>query len=81
MHRRSPRASGPFIPVDCTNLSGDLFATQLFGHVKGAFTGADRDMLGFFRAAEGGTIFLDEISELPLGIQGKFLRVLQEEEM
>jgi len=78
VHRNSRRASGPFIPVDCTILSEELFASQLFGHVKGAFTGADRDTLGFFCTADGGTIFLDEIGELPLSVQGKFLRVLQE---
>ncbi len=78
IHQSSLRAAGPFIPVDCTNLSGDLFASELFGHVKGAFTGADQDTLGFFRAANGGSIFLDEISEIPLPIQARLLRVLQE---
>ena len=68
----------PFIPVDCTTLTGQLFESQLFGHVKGAFTGAIHDTLGFFRAADGGTIFLDEISEIPLDLQAKLLRVLQE---
>ena len=78
IHHHSRRGKGPFVPVDCTSISGELFSSQLFGHVKGAFTGADRDTLGFFAAADGGTIFLDEIGELPLGLQGKFLRVLQE---
>jgi len=78
IHRRSPRAGGPFVPVDCTNLSGELFASQLFGHVKGAFTGAEENTLGFFRAAEGGTLLLDEIGELPPAVQGRLLRVLQE---
>ncbi len=78
LHRRSRRACKPFVPVDCTNLSGELFSSQLFGHVKGAFTGADRDTLGFFRAADGGTIFLDEVGELSLGLQAKLLRVLQD---
>jgi len=78
IHQLSPRAEGPFVPVDCTNLSGELFASQLFGHVRGAFTGADRDTLGFFRAADGGTIFLDEISELSSSVQARLLRVLQE---
>lgn len=78
IHRNSDRLSKPFIPVDCTNLSGELFASQLFGHVKGAFTGADRATLGFVRAADSGTLFLDEIGELPLQTQAKLLRVLQE---
>jgi transcriptional regulator with PAS, ATPase and Fis domain len=78
IHQNSLRSASPFIPVDCTNLSGELFASQLFGHVKGAFTGADHDTLGFFRAANKGTVFLDEISEIPLLIQSKLLRVLQE---
>jgi two-component system response regulator HydG len=78
LHSLSLRASGPFIPVDCINLSGELFSSQLFGHVKGAFTGADQETLGFCRAANGGTIFFDEIGDLPQGVQGKLLRVLQE---
>ena len=78
IHYHSPRAQQPFIPVDCTTLTGQLFESQLFGHVKGAFTGAVHDTLGFFRAADGGTIFLDEISEIPLDLQAKLLRVLQE---
>ena len=78
IHRLSGRSRGPFVPVDCTNLSGELFASQLFGHVRGAFTGADRDTLGFFRAADAGTIFLDEISELSASVQARLLRVLQE---
>ena len=78
IHYHSTRVSGPFVPVDCTTLTGQLFESQLFGHVKGAFTGAIHDTLGFFRAADGGTIFLDEISEIPLDLQAKLLRVLQE---
>ena len=78
MHYNSDRSHGPFIPVDCTTLTGQLFESQLFGHVKGAFTGAAGDTLGFFRAADGGTILLDEIGELDLGLQAKLLRVLQE---
>ena len=66
------------MPVDCTTLRDTLFESQLFGHVKGAFTGADRPTLGFFRAAHGGTLFLDEIGELPLHIQAKLLRCIQE---
>lgn len=78
IHHSSQRAERPFVPVDCTTLTGQLFESQLFGHVKGAFTGAIHDTLGFFRAADGGTIFLDEISEIPLDLQAKLLRVLQE---
>jgi DNA-binding NtrC family response regulator len=78
LHRSSDRASGVFIPVDCTTLTGQLFESQLFGHIRGAFTGAVDNTLGFFRAANGGTIFLDEISEIPLDLQAKLLRVLQD---
>ena len=78
IHENSPRAGQPFVPVDCTALSGELFASHLFGHVKGAFTGADYERLGCFRAAEGGTILLDEIGELSLDLQSKLLRALQE---
>ena len=74
----SDRADKIFVPVDCTTLTGQLFESQLFGHVKGAFTGAVDNTLGFFRAADGGTIFLDEISEIPLELQAKLLRVIQE---
>ncbi|MBN1788531.1 MAG: sigma-54-dependent Fis family transcriptional regulator [Sedimentisphaerales bacterium] len=78
IHLCSNRADKVFIPVDCTTLTGQLFESQLFGHVRGAFTGAVSDTLGFFRAADSGTIFLDEISEIPLDLQAKLLRVLQE---
>ncbi|HBG77947.1 MAG TPA: hypothetical protein DDW84_03730 [Phycisphaerales bacterium] len=78
IHACSDRAGRVFIPVDCTTLTGQLFESQLFGHTRGAFTGAVSDTLGFFRAADGGTIFLDEISEIPLDLQAKLLRVLQE---
>jgi DNA-binding NtrC family response regulator len=78
IHMVSDRADKVFVPVDCTTLTGQLFESQLFGHVKGAFTSAFSDTLGFFRAADGGTIFLDEISEIPLELQAKLLRVLQE---
>ena len=81
IHARSPRAGGPFVPVDCTTLRDTLFESQLFGHVRGAFTGADRPTLGFFRSADGGTLFLDEIGELPLHIQAKLLRCIQEGEV
>src|SRR5277367_3454093 len=78
IHENSLRATKPFIPVDCSSLSDALFESELFGHVKGAFTGATRDSLGFIRAADGGTLFLDEIGELSLHLQAKLLRVLQE---
>jgi len=79
IHYAGSRADSVFVPVDCTTLTGQLFESQLFGHVKGAFTGAVDNTLGFFRAADGGTIFLDEISEIPLELQAKLLRVLQEQ--
>lgn len=78
IHLHSDRKDRCFVPVDCTTLTGQLFESQLFGHTKGAFTGAVDNTLGFFRAADGGTIFLDEISEIPLELQAKLLRVLQE---
>lgn len=79
IHNASGRAGKVFVPVDCATLTGQLFESQLFGHTRGAFTGAIDHTLGFFRAADGGTIFLDEISEIPLELQAKLLRVLQEE--
>lgn len=78
IHTRSRRADGPFVAVDCTGLRDTLLESQLFGHVKGAFTGADGPALGFIRAAEGGTLFLDEIGELELKTQAKLLRCIQE---
>ena len=78
IHQTSDRAEKPFIPVDCSSLSDTLFESELFGHVRGAFTGAVRESLGFIRAADGGTLFLDEIGELSLVLQSKLLRVLQE---
>jgi DNA-binding NtrC family response regulator len=78
IHSQSRRAGGPFVAVDCTGLRDTLLESQLFGHVKGAFTGADTASLGFIRAAEGGTLFLDEIGELELKTQAKLLRCIQE---
>jgi DNA-binding NtrC family response regulator len=78
IHGCSPRAGRPFIPVDCAVTTGTLFASHMFGHVKGAFTGAVSATLGCFRAADGGTIFLDEIGEMELELQAKLLRVLQQ---
>ena len=78
IHNLSPRSVQRFIPVDCASITGPLFASHMFGHLKGAFTGATYNAVGCFRAAEGGTIFLDEIGELDLELQAKLLRVLQE---
>jgi DNA-binding NtrC family response regulator len=78
IHALSPRAGRPFVPVDCTVFSTELMESQLFGHVKGAFTGAVAAALGFVRCADGGTLFLDEIGELPLAVQAKLLRCIQE---
>jgi len=81
IHIHSPRSPHPFIPVNCATISGSLFTSQLFGHVKGAFTGAVHSSLGCFRAAENGTIFLDEIGDLDPDCQAKLLRVLQDREV
>ncbi len=78
IHERSPRRRGPFVPVHAAALSAALFESELFGHEKGAFTGADADRAGLFEAAHGGTIFFDEIGELPLDMQPKLLRVLED---
>jgi DNA-binding NtrC family response regulator len=78
IHACSPRAARPFIPVDCAVTTGTLFASHMFGHVKGSFTGATSSTLGCFRAADGGSIFLDEIGEMELELQAKLLRVLQQ---
>ncbi|HSY21285.1 MAG TPA: sigma 54-interacting transcriptional regulator [Polyangiaceae bacterium] len=81
IHRHSPRAKAPFVVVDATALPQSLAESLLFGHEKGAFTGADHRRIGLFEAAEGGTIFLDEIGELPAELQAKFLRVLERREI
>jgi two-component system nitrogen regulation response regulator GlnG len=81
IHEASPRSQGPFIPVDCGAIPETLLESELFGHEKGAFTGADSKKLGKFEIAQGGTLFLDEISNMPLGSQAKILRVLQEKKV
>jgi len=80
LHAQSPRAQGPFVVVSCPTLSEELLASELFGHVQGAFTGAVRDREGRIEAAHGGTLFLDEVSEISLGLQAKLLRFLQEKQ-
>jgi NtrC-family two-component system response regulator AlgB len=80
IHKRSLRTRGAFVTVSCPSLSRELLESELFGHVKGAFTGAHADTRGKVAAADGGTLFLDEIGELPLEIQAKLLRLLQERE-
>src|SRR5213080_2887079 len=81
LHRLSPLRDRPFVVCNCTTLAPTLLESELFGHVRGAFTGADRDRKGLFEAAHSGTIFLDEIGELPLGVQVKLLRVLENREI
>jgi NtrC-family two-component system response regulator AlgB len=78
IHARSARATAPFITVQCPSLSAELLESELFGHVRGAFTGAVRDTMGKVAAAEGGTLFLDEIADMPSALQPKLLRLLQE---
>jgi DNA-binding NtrC family response regulator len=81
IHYNSPRASAPFVPINCGGIPELLLESELFGYVKGAFTGAAETRAGFFQTAEGGTIFLDEISETSLSMQVKLLRVLQDKEV
>jgi two-component system response regulator HydG len=81
IHEKSERSSGPFVAVDCGVLSRELAASEFFGHIKGAFTGAIHNKTGYFQAANKGTLFLDEIGNLPLDIQVQLLRVLQEKKI
>ena len=80
IHKRSRRADKPLIRVNCASIPKELYESEFFGHVKGAFTGAFKDRLGRFEAADGGTLFLDEVGEIPLDLQSKLLRVLQEKQ-
>ena len=80
IHVHSRRADGPLVKVNCASIPKELFESEFFGHVKGAYTGAHRDRIGRFQLADGGTIFLDEVGEIPMELQGKLLRVLQESE-
>lgn len=78
IHRRSRRVDGPFVPIDCGAIPDTLLESELFGHERGAFTGADARRIGLIEVADGGTLFLDEVAELPAALQAKLLRVLQE---
>lgn len=81
LHDSSARAAGPYVAVDCGAIAETLFESELFGHVRGAFSGAVADRAGVFEEADGGTLFLDEIGELPIGLQAKLLRVLETREV
>src|SRR5690606_33884542 len=81
LHQVGPRAQRPLVPVNCAALTATLAESQLFGHEKGAFTGAAGESLGVFRSAQGGVVFLDEVGDMPLELQPKLLRILQEGEV
>jgi transcriptional regulator with GAF, ATPase, and Fis domain len=81
LHRLSPASSGRFVAVNCSAIVETLFESELFGHVRGSFTGATQDKPGMFEAADRGTLFLDEIGDMPMGAQAKLLRTLQNQEV
>jgi DNA-binding NtrC family response regulator len=81
LYERGPRRTGRFVPINCSAVVESLFESELFGHVRGAFTGANENKTGLFELADGGTIFLDEVGELPLGVQAKLLRALENGEV
>jgi len=81
VHNLSPRATHPFVPVNCAAIPQELLESELFGHVRGAFTGAQSSRVGMFQLADGGTILLDEVAEMPVSLQAKLLRVLQNREI
>jgi DNA-binding NtrC family response regulator len=81
LHTRGPRKAQPFIPVNCAGVGEGVFESQFFGHVRGAFTGAEQSMLGLVRATDKGTLLLDEVGEMTLQMQAKLLRVLQDGEV
>ncbi len=81
LHQNSPRRNRPFVALNCASLSENILESELFGHVRGAFTGAERDRKGYFEQANGGTLFLDEVGDIPLSTQVKLLRVLESGEM
>ena len=81
IHRESSRCDGPFVPVNCASIPDGLLESELFGHVRGAFTGAQEKKQGLFVAANGGTLFLDEVGEMPLSLQAKLLRAIQDKKV
>src|SRR6185437_7584270 len=78
IHEQGPRATGPFVPVNCCAIPSELMESEFFGHRKGSFTGPRAEKEGLFQAAHGGTLFLEEVAELPLHMQVKLLRAIQE---